>query len=597
MATVLTQNYQLVSSFNVTYGQIRVYAKYNSQDNINNYTSYNLKMTYYVNPYSRVSFGNASANLDGSTRDYGYTTFTEGEYTILEIQRTLQHNNDGSSPIKNISYSWNASYGGSGSGNFDVQMPNIARLPVITEAIDFTDEENPRIAFTNPAGFYLRLWIIRPGYFQFYRDNVTSPYTFTFTQEELNTLRRYTNDTASASVRYELQAYSNQDFDASHLIGSVRKNVTLTIVNANPTASLTLTERNQKVIDIYGTDAFTIVKNASQVRMNATYTLKKQATLKSIAFNYNDKTETKTDGTTQITGIVPTSNQFSILVTDSRGLTQTANPTVQPILENYIPVNINSYEFKRESSTSSNIRLDAEFNYYQHTYNTTANTPTIQYKVGENGTLRTLSSSSYTVDTTNNLIRVSNFLLQDTVVYTQQEKLFLYISDIFTEDAENFELLKGIPTFDAGETDFNVNGTLTVSDTDGENKREILSALDIYPVGSIYINTVNTNPSDFLGGTWEAFGTGRTLVGVDTLQTEFNTVEKTGGEKTHTLTVDELPPHTHGIGYSNTAMAGSNQSRVDGASSSAVASQQTGRGKAHNILQPYITVYMWKRTA
>ena len=539
-----------------------------------------------------MSFYTGQGVVDGSYKNYNeYTRFYAGETTILEVQRTLQHNNDGSSPVKNIGYSWDASYGGSGSSSVDIQMPSIARLPVITEATDFTDEENPRIAFTNPAGFYLRLWILRAGYFQFYRDNVTSPYTFTFTQEELNTLRRFTNDVSSVNVRFEIQAFSNSDFDASHLIGSVRKNVNLTIVNATPTARLTLTERNQKVIDVYGTDAFTIVKNASQVRMNASYTLKKQATLKSIAFNYNDKTETKTDGTTQITGIVPTTNNFSIVVTDSRGLQANATPTVQPILEDYIPVNINSYEFKRENSTSSNIRLNAEFNYYQHTYNATANVPTIQYKVGENGTLRTLSSSDYTIDTTNNLIRVSNFLLQDTVVYTQIEKLFLYISDIFTDDEENFELLKGIPTYDAGETDFNVNGTLTVCDENGENKKRILSALDIYPVGSIYINTVNTNPSTFIGGTWESFGTGRTLVGVDTSQTEFNTVEKTGGNKTISISNADLPHIGSGVQW-----VGSGGSIAGGSDWKDTWLGGSGSTRTFNNLQPYITVYMWKRT-
>jgi hypothetical protein len=70
----------------------------------------------------------------------------------------------------------------------------------------------------------------------------------------------------------------------------------------------------------------------------------------------------------------------------------------------------------------------------------------------------------------------------------------------------------------------------------------------IYPVGSIYISTSSTNPgTTFNRGTWEAFATGRTLVGIDTSQSEFNTVEETGGAKTHTLTINEIPAHTHGI--------------------------------------------------
>lgn len=66
-----------------------------------------------------------------------------------------------------------------------------------------------------------------------------------------------------------------------------------------------------------------------------------------------------------------------------------------------------------------------------------------------------------------------------------------------------------------------------------------------YPIGAIYLSVNNTNPSKWFGGTWELIAQGRTLVGVDTTQTEFNTVKKTGGEKTHVLTVAELASHTH----------------------------------------------------
>lgn len=53
----------------------------------------------------------------------------------------------------------------------------------------------------------------------------------------------------------------------------------------------------------------------------------------------------------------------------------------------------------------------------------------------------------------------------------------------------------------------------------------------MYPIGSIYLSVKNTNPSKWFGGTWVSWGTGRVPVGVDTTQTEFNAVEKTGGSK------------------------------------------------------------------
>jgi len=68
----------------------------------------------------------------------------------------------------------------------------------------------------------------------------------------------------------------------------------------------------------------------------------------------------------------------------------------------------------------------------------------------------------------------------------------------------------------------------------------------LFPIGSIYTAVVPTNPATLLGfGTWTAFGAGRVLVGIDPSQSEFDTVEKTGGAKTHTLTTAELASHTH----------------------------------------------------
>tara|TARA_Y100000748_G_scaffold282648_1_gene263122 strand:+ start:98 stop:598 length:501 start_codon:yes stop_codon:yes gene_type:complete len=124
----------------------------------------------------------------------------------------------------------------------------------------------------------------------------------------------------------------------------------------------------------------------------------------------------------------------------------------------------------------------------------------------------------------------------------------------------------------------------------------------IYPVGSIYINAgVATNPGTLLGfGTWSAFGTGRTIVGVDSSDTDFDAVRETGGSKTHTLTIAELPSHTH-----QTTLRGNGEdenldlpSASDNSDPSrTMTSGATGGGGAHNNLQPYITAYMWRRTA
>jgi hypothetical protein len=119
----------------------------------------------------------------------------------------------------------------------------------------------------------------------------------------------------------------------------------------------------------------------------------------------------------------------------------------------------------------------------------------------------------------------------------------------------------------------------------------------LYPVGSIYITTKAGNPSTYLGGEWVEWGKGKVPVGVDTADESFSTVEKTGGEKTHKLTVAEMPSHDHQRGNGNNWVK-VEPSQTNGFDSSG--SQRTGKtggDQPHNNLQPFITCFMWKRTA
>ena len=170
--------------------------------------------------------------------------------------------------------------------------------------------------------------------------------------------------------------------------------------------------------------------------------------------------------------------------------------------------------------------------------------------------------------------------------------------------------------------------------TDNLDKTSILDF--VYPVGSIYMSVDPRNPKDFLGGTWVEWGAGRVPVGVNSSDTDFDTAEKTGGEKTHRLSVDEMPWHDHS-GTNSTVETVTIHTRPTGGalqhlgvntytvkydvneqtqeymvspaggqtldveSGTIINSQYgvcpNGSGVAHNNLQPYITCYMWKRTA
>lgn len=124
----------------------------------------------------------------------------------------------------------------------------------------------------------------------------------------------------------------------------------------------------------------------------------------------------------------------------------------------------------------------------------------------------------------------------------------------------------------------------------------------IYPVGTVLTFGVSTNPATLLGiGTWSAIA-GRVIVGIDAGQTEFDTLNETGGEKTHLLTSAEsgLPAHNHSLSNYNDGTSGT-------VAKSASANNPTGgvtgtntaadAASAHNNLQPYIVKYVWERVS
>jgi hypothetical protein len=177
---------------------------------------------------------------------------------------------------------------------------------------------------------------------------------------------------------------------------------------------------------------------------------------------------------------------------------------------------------------------------------------------------------------------------------------------------------------DSGE-DFVMNNGTAATQSAGNNTTKIattafvttaVAALDqaainnlVYPVGSIYTTILSTAPATLLGmGTWAAFGAGKVPVGIDASDTDFDTAEETGGTKTHTLTTSELPSHTHTFSFTqspSTASANAQQQPIsaDGGSNPSYnvigtkTTDATGSGSAHTNVQPYIVVYMYKRTA
>lgn len=145
------------------------------------------------------------------------------------------------------------------------------------------------------------------------------------------------------------------------------------------------------------------------------------------------------------------------------------------------------------------------------------------------------------------------------------------------------------------------NGVTPINDTNLNNMQKGIAEL-LLPVGSTYVTPTNTNPNTILGfGTWERLK-GRVCVGLDEDDKDFNTIGKTGGEKTHTLTKSEMPAHNHAsdslVSWTQSAGNGLAGSSSTNWGISIKNTSNTGGGQAHNNLQPYQVVgYMWIRTA
>lgn len=205
--------------------------------------------------------------------------------------------------------------------------------------------------------------------------------------------------------------------------------------------------------------------------------------------------------------------------------------------------------------------------------------------------------------------------LKDTLI----QKYIKKIPDIDAslEEKVNKEQGKGLSTNDYTNTD-------KAEVAKVKDKLDKVNLLDLtYPIGAIYISANNTNPANLFGGEWIEFAKGKTLIGVDTTQTEFNTVLKTGGSKTMI--------HNHGsgtlganigafdaditsIGYQAGPKRTNDSAFTYGFKGLPSISGSVSNSRiAHNTpvygttedsssstssnLQPYITCYMWKRTA
>lgn len=585
------------STFNTsnTYVKYRLVVNLLSQDIVGNTSTVNVQLqAWRTNTgYTTYGSGTASVNVEGVQYNEGIAssqTITYNSYTVLyNDNHTIAHNADGTkSPSIGGYFSISAPVSG-GWNNFTFSLPTIPRASqVFATNADIESSTSINInryssSFTHTLKYTFGSltgtiatavetsygWTIPTTFYAQIPNNKSGTCTITCETYSGATLIGTSTTTFTASVNEVVN----------------KPTISATISDSNTTTS-TLTGNNQNMVKYFSNAAFSI-----------TSTAKNSATIASRSIVCGNLSSTSASGTLNAVE----SGTFVVSATDSRGISNSV--TYSRTLVDYVRLTFNPVLY-RTTPTDGGVSITFTGNYFNSTFGSIANQLgdtagqyRIYWKYREKGTTTWSAETIINVTRSGNTFSngVSPISLGTLFTYTKSYEFSFRVKDkLTTLDVPVQSVAQGIPVFDWNKTAFNVNVATTVPSLTVGSK----SLLDLtYPVGAIYMSVVNTSPATLFGGTWEVWGTGRVPVAVDTGQTEFNTVEKTGGAKTHTLTVAEMPSHSHSTNIYFVGTGDVHYAVSAAQSPTPIGTSATGGGQAHNNLQPYITCYMWKRTA
>lgn len=567
---------------------------------------------------------NIKLNINGSTvyTNTGQVYLTSG-YQVASGTTTISHNADGSKTFSAYCEAgiYYTAVNCSGSGSFTLDAIPRATTPTLS-ATTITMGNSLTITL-NPASstFKHKITYGFAGTTGL-TDGVSTGSGFTASG---NTTVTFTPPTSLGNsipnaMSGQCTIYCTT-YDANGTAIAVAKtvNITINIPTYSPTVSSVGMVGNALLSGVYvqGKSTVTITVNAS-----SSY----GATIKSYSTIIDNKTYTGASFTTS--ELTNGAKSASVTVTDSRGKTVTYTSSSITVYAYAVP-SITSFVATRGTDATTVVAT------LTGTYSSVNSKNVGTLTITLNGVTKTVTSGTSVTFT--GLSTDKTYVAVGTVKdsYTSTSKnadiSTVYVTLDFNASGKGLAIGKvseknALEVNMAAEFLQGITGNLTgtaskaTADANGNNiassyllKSALLNI--VFPVGSVYITATNTNPSTFLGGTWTSFGAGQTLVGVNTSDSDFNTVLKTGGAKTVTLTMEQIPSHGNhlytadwiGNGatvgkYINTdnnmATYGSSPRGWLNASNEAYpAGRSLGGNGSHSNLQPYITVYFWRRTA
>lgn len=381
--------------------------------------------------------------------------FAKGGYTVAHAD-----NGSGSATIS-------VSIGGNiigASGSSTVTLDTIARKATITSAPDFTDEANPKITYSNPAGnsvTTLQACISFTGAKDdiAYRDisKTGTSYTFNLTDTERQTLwTRVTSGSSNTVTFFVKTVISGVTYHSS-------LTKTLYLVNHEPTVTGTVRNVDEYTAQMLGDDSSKMIKGFNEIEFTINATGNKGATIVS-AYCYNNGNR-YTEGTNIVN---TTNNNFTFFATDSRGNTNEYTVPVELTMYDYQP-NYCTVEASGELTDSN--KVDIKYTVSGTGFNGIINghqhLPTLYIHLGE-----TDGSSYTTISTTTANLEIDdfdenyNFTYSGTVRGDDYEKQYIIIAEIsdwLTSDTAQSKTIVVVPVFDWSGADFNFNVPVSIN--------------------------------------------------------------------------------------------------------------------------------------
>lgn len=574
--------------------------------------------------------------------DYKDHTFASGTLDI-------SHNNDGSKIFTVSAFSgWLYGNGDYTASAESFALPTIPRAATITSAPNFTDVDNPAIAYANPAGSAvsaLDVCISLTGSASdiAYRAVSTSggSYTFQLTDAERAVLRNNTTLTRKVVFLLRTKIGSTYYYDTAERTFSVTNNAATRPSEAIAVAPVSALSAPFNALYIQG---------RTQAKITHTASGKFGATINQYSASVEDKAysgETVTSDALQTPGVLTITGT----VTDSRGFSTTASKTVTVLAYNTPSVvrNGSTGSFVCARSTSDGtISEDGTALYVECSKSFSAlagnNTCTLRLRYAAEGggwsswitLLAESSGNDYTgvvpgVTLSESLVYTIEIQAVDKLGESGSVETRIPTSEMTFHLGENGKAV-GIGRYasESGEKRLDVawyahfeKGLQVSGATDlGETPPKV-AVLDnaglvyyrtpvdlIYPVGSIYMSVNATNPKELFGGTWERITDTFLLAAGETYE-----AGSVGGEATHKLTVPEMPSHDHPIsGNGNASALGTTYNALvmqgsaypsdpalvrggDYSSNGYAYINKRGGDQPHNNMPPYLAVYTWHRIA